>query len=39
MDTTSLIIIATTLVLSGLVLGAVYAAMYCLNKEVDPTNR
>jgi hypothetical protein len=39
MDSTSLIIIATTLVLSALALGIIYAAMLCLNKEVDKTNR
>jgi len=39
MDATSLIIIATTIALSGLVLGGCYWCMYSLNKEVDPTNR
>ena len=36
---TSFIISVTTIVLSSLVLGIVYAAMYYLNREVDPTNR
>ena len=39
MDSTSVIIIATTLVLSLLALGTIYAVMYCLNSEVDKTNR
>jgi len=39
MDTTSIIISATTIVLSLLVLGIVFTVMRCLNKEVDKTNR
>jgi hypothetical protein len=39
MDTTSIIISVTTIVLSLLALGAIYTVMYCLNKEVDKTNR
>jgi hypothetical protein len=39
MDSTSLIIIATTLVLSALALGIIYVGMLCLNKEVDKSNR
>jgi heme/copper-type cytochrome/quinol oxidase subunit 2 len=39
MDTTSVIISVTTIVLALIVLGVVYAVMYCLNKEVDKTNR
>ena len=39
MDTTSIIISVTTIVVSLLALGAIYAVMYCLNKEVDKTNR
>jgi hypothetical protein len=39
MDSSSVIIIVTTLVLSGLALGTIYFVMSCLNKEVDKTNR
>jgi hypothetical protein len=39
MDSTSVVIIVTTLVLSGLALGTIYFVMSCLNKEVDKTNR
>lgn len=39
MDSTSVVIIVTTLVLSALALGIIYAVMLCLNKEVDKTNR
>ena len=39
MDSTSIVIIITTLVLSGLALGTIYFAMSCLNNEVDKTNR
>jgi hypothetical protein len=39
MDTTSIIISVTTIVLSLLALGTIFAVMYCLNKEVDKTNR
>ena len=39
MDTTSIIISVTTVVLSVLALGIIYAVMRCLNKEVDNTNR
>lgn len=39
MDSTSIIIIITTLVLSGLALGTIYFVMSCLNSEVDKTNR
>jgi hypothetical protein len=39
MDTTSIIISVTTLVLSVLALGTIYAVMYCLNREVDKANR
>jgi len=39
MDTTSIIISVTTIVLSLLALGTIYAVMYCLNREVDKTNR
>jgi hypothetical protein len=39
MDTTSVIISVTTIVLSLLVLGIVFTVMRCLNKEVDKTNR
>jgi hypothetical protein len=39
MDTTSVIISVTTIVLSLLALGTIFAVMYCLNGEVDKTNR
>lgn len=39
MDTTSVIISITTIVLSLLALGIIFTSMYCLNKEVDKTNR
>jgi hypothetical protein len=39
MDGTSIIISLTTIGLSALVLGIVYAAMYCLNRDVNKTNR
>ncbi len=39
MDTTSIIISVTTIVLSLLALGIIFSVMYCLNKEVDKTNR
>lgn len=39
MDLTSIIISVTTVVLSLLALGIIYAVMLCLNKEVDKTNR
>ena len=39
MDTTSVIISVTTVVLSLLALGTIGAVMYCLNREVDKTNR
>ena len=39
MDATSIIISVTTIVLSLLALGIIGSVMYCLNKEVDKTNR
>jgi hypothetical protein len=39
MDTTSVIISVTTVVLSLLALGVIGTVMYCLNSEVDKTNR
>ena len=39
MDTTSVIISVTTVVLSLLALGTIFTVMSCLNKEVDKTNR
>jgi hypothetical protein len=39
MDLTSVIISVTTIVLSALALGIIYGVMYCLNREVDKTNR
>ena len=39
MDSTSVIIIATTLVLTFLALGTIFGVMYRLNGEVDKTNR
>ena len=39
MDMTSIIISVTTIGLSLLALGTIYAVMYCLNREVDKTNR
>ena len=39
MDMTSIIISLTTVALSLIVLGGVYAAMYCLNRDVNKTNR
>jgi hypothetical protein len=39
MDTTSIIISVTTIVLSLLALGIICTVMYCLNSEVDKTNR
>jgi hypothetical protein len=39
MDTTSVIISVTTIVLSLLALGIIGTVMYCLNREVDKSNR
>ena len=39
MESSSIVIIVTTLVLSLIALGTIYAVMYCLNREVDKTNR
>ena len=39
MDSTSVIISLTTIVLSALALGIIFTSMYCLNKEVDKSNR
>jgi len=39
MDRTSVIISATTVILSLLALGVIGTVMYCLNREVDKTNR
>jgi hypothetical protein len=39
MDATSVIISVTTILLSLLALGAIGSVMYCLNREVDKTNR
>jgi hypothetical protein len=39
MDTTSVIISVSTIVLSLLALGIIGSVMYCLNREVDGSNR
>jgi hypothetical protein len=39
MDSTSIIISVTTIALSLLALGIIGSVMYCLNREVDKTNR